>query len=148
MHDHQSPLNTETSEGHAGPAGAPGAPADGETLTSILDRLAEEGHDHEVILAAGTDEGPTGTWSGCDHVAPLRDAEVLATHRLEGASDPADMSLVDVLACPVCGSTATVLLRYGPEADELHAAALHALEDNDHDDHGLDDREPGNPERS
>lgn len=100
-----------------------------EPLTAVLDRFAAEGHEAEVILHAGTGDGPTGTWSNCGHRSLLHDADVLATHRLEGASDPADMSLVDVLACPTCGATATVVLRYGPEAGPLHDAALSALAD-------------------
>jgi len=126
VHDHHDPATDQPATN--GPAGAAGAPADGETLVSILDRLADEGHEHEVILGAVSDQGLTGTWSGCEHTEPLTRAEVLATYRLEGASDPADMSLVDVLACPSCGSTGTLVLRYGPEADELHAAALVALD--------------------
>ena len=110
-----------------GPAGGPGSPADGDTLVEILDQLAAEGHEDEVILNVGHGEGPTGTWSGCEHQALLRDATVLATYRLEGASDPDDMNLVDLLACPVCGATGTVVLCYGPQADELHVDCLLAL---------------------
>jgi hypothetical protein len=127
MHQNDQHDQHDQTARSSGPAGAPGAPGDGETLTSILDRLAAEGHEHEVILHVGNGEGPTGTWSGCEHTALLRDAEVLGTHRLEGASDPADMSLVDVIACPVCGDTATVVLQFGPEAEALHADALLAL---------------------
>ena len=40
---------TEHANDHetTGPAGTPGAPDDGETLSSILDRLAAEGHEDE-----------------------------------------------------------------------------------------------------
>jgi hypothetical protein len=123
MHDHPNDHQS------VGPAGAPGVPDDGETMTSILDSLAAEGHEDEVILNVGTGDGPTGTWSGCGHSALLRDAKVLTTRRLEGASDPADMSTIEVLGCPTCGATATVVLRYGPEAEPLHIAALAALDD-------------------
>ena len=57
-----------------GPAGGPGSPADGDTLVEILDQLAAEGHEDEVILNVGHGEGPTGTWSGCEHQALMRDA--------------------------------------------------------------------------
>ena len=124
MHEQGNPHDDDEA---TGPAGAPGAPADGETLIEILDRLAAEGHEDEVILNVGHGDGPTGTWSGCEHQALMRDATVLATYRLEGASDPDDMNLVDVLACPVCGATGTVVLCYGPRADELHTACLLAL---------------------
>lgn len=125
-HHHSDQADADDHE-TTGPAGSPGAPDDGETLSSILDRLAAEGHEDEVILHVGHGDGPTGTWSGCEHSALMRDAEVLATYRLEGASDPDDMNLVDVLRCPTCGTTGTVVLCYGPQADELHTACLLAL---------------------
>ena len=48
--------------------------------------------------------------------------------RLEGASDPADMSLVVPLDCPDCGARGVLVLRYGPEASMEEADVLAVLD--------------------
>jgi hypothetical protein len=48
--------------------------------------------------------------------------------RLEGASDPADMSVVVPLACPHCGTRGTFVAHYGPDAGIEEADVLSALD--------------------
>jgi hypothetical protein len=47
--------------------------------------------------------------------------------RTEGASDPDDMLAVAAVVCPACAAKGTLVLSYGPEADEDQAAVLVAL---------------------
>ena len=42
--------------------------------------------------------------------------EVHSIRRLEGASDPADLSAVLAAICPACHALATAVIRFGPEA--------------------------------
>ncbi|MGD9795237.1 MAG: hypothetical protein AB7V43_17340 [Acidimicrobiia bacterium] len=48
-------------------------------------------------------------------------------HRLEGATDPDDMSTVSALRCPACGEHGLLVTSYGPEADADEADVLVAL---------------------
>jgi hypothetical protein len=50
-------------------------------------------------------------------------------HRLEGASDPADMLAIVGLRCPNCKTLGTVVLNYGPESPLEDADVLLALDD-------------------
>ena len=52
---------------------------------------------------------------------------VIDMRRTEGVSDPDDMLAVVALACPRCGTRATAVLGYGPEATEDDAEVLRAL---------------------
>ncbi len=53
---------------------------------------------------------------------------VTAMRRTEGVSDPDDMLAVVALTCPRCGTRATVVLGYGPEAAEDDAEVLRTLQ--------------------
>ena len=52
---------------------------------------------------------------------------VTAMRRTEGVSDPDDMLAVVALACPRCGTQATAVLGYGPEAAEDDSEVLRTL---------------------
>jgi hypothetical protein len=54
--------------------------------------------------------------------------EVRAIRRTEGVSDPDDMLAVVALTCPACGTRATAVLGYGPEAAEDDAEVLRTLQ--------------------
>ena len=54
--------------------------------------------------------------------------EVTAMRRTEGVSDPDDMLVIVALTCPQCGTQATVVLGYGPEAAEDDAEVLRTLQ--------------------
>ncbi len=47
--------------------------------------------------------------------------------RLEGASDPADLSMVVPVHCPHCDTSGPLIVRYGPEASAQEADLLVAL---------------------
>jgi hypothetical protein len=49
-------------------------------------------------------------------------------HRLEGASDPADMLAAVAATCPTCGTRGVLVANYGPEAMIEDADVLRALE--------------------
>jgi len=63
----------------------------------------------------------------CRRESEAQAVEVTALRRLEGPSDPADMLVVAALTCPQCGTRGTVVLSYGPEADEDDADVLASL---------------------
>lgn len=49
--------------------------------------------------------------------------------RIEGVSDPADMTFVGALECPRCGNHGTAVIGYGPNADPAHGEVLRELKD-------------------
>lgn len=63
----------------------------------------------------------------CRRESDAATVEVAALRRLEGPSDPADMLAVAALTCPNCGTRGTVVLSYGPEAEEDDADVLVSL---------------------
>lgn len=104
-------------------AGAAGAPADGDGLVDVLERFADLGFADEVRPAAGG----VVRWRQCGHSAEAVDVSVEAEQRLEGASDPADMTLVVAMRCPICGVGGAAVLRYGPDAEVEDAEVVAAL---------------------
>ena len=50
-------------------------------------------------------------------------------HRLEGASDPADMLAVAAITCPHCAARGTLVLNYGPDATLEESTLLLTLKD-------------------
>jgi Zn finger protein HypA/HybF involved in hydrogenase expression len=54
--------------------------------------------------------------SNCNSLLSPDYVDIHSIRRLEGASDPADVSAIIALICPVCGSGGTAVLQYGPEA--------------------------------
>ena len=67
----------------------------------------------------------------CQMESEAGEMELDALERMEGASDPADMLAVAALICPVCGTSGTLVLGYGPEASSDDADVLAALGDID-----------------
>lgn len=65
----------------------------------------------------------------CEQASRPQDVLCFALHRLEGASDPADMMAVAALECPHCGSRGTLTLAYGPTAPRRDARILLHLND-------------------
>jgi len=63
----------------------------------------------------------------CRRESDASAVEVAVLRRLEGPSDPADMLAVAALTCPNCGARGTVVLGYGPEAEEDDADVLASL---------------------
>jgi DNA-directed RNA polymerase subunit RPC12/RpoP len=64
------------------------------------------------------------TCGACGRATSPDSIDVVTGRRLEGASDPAEMSTVLGVRCPHCGRRGTAVCRYGPEASEGEAALL------------------------
>ena len=99
--------------------------SDASSLGEILSALEAEGY-------TGQAAARPGGWVlclTCHEESPAADLAVDGLRRTEGASDPDDMLAVAAVTCPVCGTRATLVLTYGPESDEDHAAVLAALHD-------------------
>ena len=105
-------------------AAVPGAPSDNTTLTQVLDAFAADGFDGSMVV---TDEARLRCTT-CRTEHDPSSLEVDVWRRMEGASDPDDMLAVCGVVCPSCGSRASVVLNYGPEADGSDAEVLRALE--------------------
>jgi hypothetical protein len=96
-------------------------PAGAETsLVEILSSYAAAGFTTDMFVAEDgrLECGQCGTTTAADRV------EVHSIRRLEGASDPADMSAVLAVVCPSCNARATAVLRFGPEATEAEATVF------------------------
>jgi len=83
------------------------------TLTEILRDAADAGYEAQFIALGGG----RVRCGHCNAEMPVSTVDVADMHRLEGASDPADMMLVASLRCPACGHGGTLTLGYGPNAD-------------------------------
>jgi hypothetical protein len=104
-------------------AGTPGAPSDGDSLTAVLEQLADHGFADEVRAVPGG----ALRWRSCGHTVAASEVTVDEERRLEGASDPADMMLVAAAHCPVCGVGGAAVLHYGATAGEEDADVVAAL---------------------
>ena len=90
-----------------------------------LDELCRRGV-HERLVR--TDDGRLEC-ARCSTVTAADRVDVHSIRRLEGASDPADMSAVLAVVCPSCQAHATAVLRFGPEATEPEATVLSRTRD-------------------
>ena len=95
-------------------------PAD-RSMADILEDLATRGYAGQVDIDDDTGACTCGT---CGAVVPPEAMTVDESHRLEGASDPAEMSSVLAMRCPQCGAGGALVCRYGPEATAGEAALL------------------------
>ena len=108
------------------PADSPATyPAD-RSMAEILDDLATRGYDAPVDI---DEDSGTCTCGACGAVSPPGSMIVDEAQRIEGASDPADMSSVLALRCPQCDAGGSLVCRYGPEASAGEAALLRAVGD-------------------
>jgi hypothetical protein len=124
--DHSDPTPASSQDGSSTAEGC--APADDR-----LNHVTEQ-------MASGADEGQFGAAPDATvrcftcrqtFAATTQRADDVA--RLEGASDPADQSMLVPVNCPHCGAHGTLILRYGPAASEDEADVLSALERTPHD---------------
>ncbi len=104
-----------------GPATQPG-PSGGseEPLAAVVDPLGPRGF---TVVPEGRVRCDT-----CRTEMPAEAVVVHGSRRLEGASDPSDMSMVHALRCPSCGADGALVTRYGPEASADEADVLVALD--------------------
>lgn len=82
------------------------------TMVQVLAEYAEAGFDADAF----TTEGGRLLCGACGVASEPGSVDVHSIRRLEGASDPSDMSAVLALVCPACGARCTAVLRFGPEA--------------------------------
>lgn len=98
-------------------------PSDNTTMTSVLRELSDEGWTGQLISAPGGKVKCTT----CNETSPAADLRVAAERRLEGASDPDDMSLVIAATCPSCDNPSTLVLGYGPAGSDEDGDIVVAL---------------------
>jgi hypothetical protein len=108
---------------HAGTGDPNGVPSDNTTLTEVIGGFAAHGFDAE-LSAEG--DGVVRC-RACGEAAPAERWVVSASHRLEGASDPADMLQVIGATCPHCGRGGTLVLGFGPNAGDDDVEVASAL---------------------
>jgi hypothetical protein len=94
-----------------------------QTLREVLSRYESRGFTGQF----GTRDGGAVRCFACAREFAPGDAELETLHRLEGASDPADMLAVLPLSCPHCGVRGTLVLNFGPEASLEDSEVLAAL---------------------
>ena len=102
-----------------------GAHAEEETLVGVLHRYEQKGFTGQFSARAG---GQLLCLT-CKHRVDAREVRLLALHRLEGLSDPDDMSAVAALECPTCGARGTLAMVYGSRASPEEAKVLRGFID-------------------
>ncbi len=95
-----------------------------DTLVGLTARAEELGYEATATVVT---KGRLRC-SSCDEEFPASEYGLDYEHRLEGASDPADMALLLAGSCPRCGARSTVVLGFGPNASEEDADVLLAVE--------------------
>jgi hypothetical protein len=98
-----------------------------ETLAGVLRHFEQLGYSAQF---AARERGAVVCFT-CRTETPADRLEVVEVRRLEGASDPDDMNVVAAIACPACGARGTLVLGYGPNADDDDAGVLLLLPDAD-----------------
>ena len=97
---------------------------DPSSMFEILRDLENDGYDADMVAR----EGGRVVCKACDQESAAADFEVVHLRRLEGASDPADMSAVVGVRCPSCQAGGVLVLRYGPDAGPEDTDVLAALD--------------------
>lgn len=90
----------------------PGAPSDNTTALAEIEELRAKGYGADFIVR----EGGTVCCRKCDHCEQPEALDVDVFRRLEGASDPDDMSAILALTCRECGTKGIAMVAYGPHA--------------------------------
>ncbi len=95
-----------------------------DTLVGVLRQASDNG------FATQFTARPDGSvvCESCGEASPASAIDTVREHRLEGASDAADMMLVVEASCPACETGGVLTLGYGPNATEEDHAVLDALE--------------------
>ena len=101
----------------------PGAPSDNVTMSELIDALDADGFGAQFVPR----DGAAVECSNCHAVVPAGELDVAVSRRLEGASDPADMSTVYAARCPQCATGGTIVLSYGINATPDEADISKAL---------------------
>lgn len=91
-----------------------------DTLLATVQEANADGYSAEFIAR---DDG-TVLCTACRNAIEASDVRSERHWRLEGASDAADLMLVVASTCPTCGVGGTLVLGYGPNADDADVAVL------------------------
>src|SRR5690349_5135841 len=92
-------------------------------LGEVVDDLDGEGFDGQFRSEAG---GQIRCLT-CQRTFDASAVEADEVARLEGVSDPADMTMVVPVTCPSCGTAGTLVLGYGPDASAEDADVVRAV---------------------
>ena len=99
-------------------------PSDNTTLTAVLASYASAGFDGEFGV-----DGDVVRCHTCEATSSPAELQVHSLRRLEGASDPADMSAVLATSCPRCGQQGTIVVMFGPESSPAEVDLLQQAND-------------------
>ena len=100
------------------------SPSDNTTLTAVLASYATAGFDGSFLV-----DDDAIRCQSCRAASQPSELRISSLRRLEGASDPADMSAVLALICPRCGQRGTVVVMFGPEASAAEVDLLRQARD-------------------
>jgi hypothetical protein len=122
----QSPIGTTGPNSGPSPSDQMAIGSDEEpTLVDVLAGYAAAGFDGDAFAS----EGGMILCGACQSKLSPDHIDVHSIRRLEGTSDPSDNIGVVAIVCPVCGSQATMVLKYGPEASSDEVAIWHQTND-------------------
>ena len=97
---------------------------DPSDMFEILRDLEQEGYAGDVVAR----EGGAILCRTCGQESPAGDFSATDLRRMEGASDPGDMSAVVGVTCPRCEAKGVLVVKYGPDASGADVDVLAALE--------------------
>ena len=103
----------------------PGEPSDYTDLTAVVDAFCADGFTEDYHVA---EEGGV-ICSGSGKELRPQDLDVVRFRRLEGASDPADMTLVAAVRTKDGAGDGVLVVKYGPDASPGEAELLLAWQD-------------------
>jgi hypothetical protein len=94
------------------------------TVVAVLDGFEVQGYS----VSFNVRDGGRLECAACRTESPVGGFAIEIVRRLEGASDPDAQVLLVAAVCPVCGARGAAVFGYGPEASEVDADALLALD--------------------
>jgi hypothetical protein len=92
-------------------------------LGDVVDALDVEGFDGQFR----SEDGARVRCLTCQEMFDASTIEADDVARLEGVSDPADMTMVVPVTCPDCATSGTLVLGYGPDSSAEDADVVRAL---------------------
>lgn len=101
---------------------AVGSVAD-QPLSEVVDQIDDANEGGQFMAL----EGGSVRCLTCRAEFPASVVPPLGFRRLEGESDPADMSMALPIGCPECATTGSLVVRYGPEAGVADVDVLTAM---------------------
>lgn len=101
-----------------------GAPSDNTTAVAEINDLREQGYGADFVVG----EGGVVRCTKCRHEEQPGDLDVDVFRRLEGASEPDEMSAILALTCRQCGTKGIVMVGYGPNASPDEGDLLLAID--------------------